>query len=264
MTEYSASEHSDPYLAQLNQLSALENADPVHYVEALRALTEKGSLNAMNQLAWAYHHGIGTVVDLTQAERWYRQAGEGGSASALYNLACIYQERGDDQRAYEAISAGAAVNDVRCIHTLGLMYRDGRGVAKDREKARELFGRAVEGGSKEAFHGLASIYWKRKEYKEAYKALAAGAEANDMRCVYWLGRLYRDGQGVERDYHKARTLFERASNQGNLFARSALAILLMSGRCGTRSIVPGLILYLRTVKDGFLTCLKNPDRREQW
>ena len=147
-------------------VSKLQKSEPARYVEALRAPAEKGSVNAMSKLAWAYHRGIGTAVDLPAAEKWYRRAQEGGATQVFYYLGTLYRHE-------------------------------------------EAFARACE------------IY-------------AAGAAANDQRSIYWLGRMYRDGLGVAQDRRKARELFERASNHGNLFARSALSKLLMSGRCASR------------------------------
>ena len=196
MADYSAAEHSDPYLAEVRQTGELQKADPERYFREVLALSDKGSVNAMARLAWAYHQGIGTDVDLSQAEQWYR--------------------------------------------------------------------RAWEAGSQQIFFYLGSLYWGQGKLAKVFEAYTAGAAANDQRCLYWLGWLYRDGLGVTRDRHKARELFERSSSQGNLFARSALAKLLMSGHFGIRSIFPGIFLYLRTLKEGYLACLRNPACADQW
>ena len=197
MTEYSASERNDPYLSEFRQACDLEKSDPVRYFEALQALAEKGSVNAMVQLGFAYYQGIGTTIDLTESERWYRRAW-------------------------------------------------------------------MEGQSLHAIYWVAYLCWYQAKYEKAYEAATIGAAANEVRCMYWLGRMYLEGVGVGRDRHKARAVYEDASNLGNLFARRDLAWMLMSGGFGLRSRIRGLVLYLRTLKDAFLTCLKNPDCGNQW
>ena len=197
MTEYSASERNDPYLSEFRQACDLEKSDPARYFEALRGLAEKGSVNAMVQLGFAYYQGIGTAINLAESERWYRRAW-------------------------------------------------------------------MEGQSLHAIYWVAYLCWHQGEYSKAYEAATIGAAANEVRCMYWLGRMYLEGVGVGRDRHKARAVYEDASNLGNLFARRDLAWMLMAGGFGLRSRIRGLVLYLRTLKDAFLTCLKNPDCGNQW
>lgn len=69
--------------------------------------------------------------------------------------------------------------------------------------------------------------------------------------------MYRDGLGIDKQPETARALFEQASLQGNLFARMALAKLLMSGRFGVAKIFKGFNLYLVTLKNAMAACSKD-------
>lgn len=42
-------------------------------------------------IGYAYQHGEGTAVDMTEACRWYQRGAEAGVPQALYNLAYFYQ-----------------------------------------------------------------------------------------------------------------------------------------------------------------------------
>lgn len=54
------------------------------------------------------------------------------------------------------------------------------------------------------------------------------AEAGQARTQYALGKIYRDGQGVERNIQKAVELFTLAAKQGNSFAAFALGKMYLS------------------------------------
>lgn len=54
------------------------------------------------------------------------------------------------------------------------------------------------------------------------------AEAGQARTQYALGKIYRDGQGVEKDVQKAVELFTLAAMQGNSFAAFALGKMCLS------------------------------------
>jgi len=75
-----------------------------------------------------------------------------------------------------------------------------------------------------------------------------------------LRKLYLEGYGVEKEIDKAKELFEKASNQGNVWAARSLASIYMSGDFGIFkkfygyylmwiSILRGAIIYSRNNLD---------------
>ena len=261
VTDFSAAEQNDPYLAQVNQALDLKKTDPVRAFESLQALSQQGSVNAMLQVGYAYLKGIGTAVDLKQAETWYLRAREAGSEQATDSIEWIHLKElqtADPVRALESLQSLSQQGSVNAMLRLGWAHERGIGTAVDLKQAETWYLRAREGGSvSDANDRLGSIYWGRKDYANACTAFAAGAAANNLRCMYWLGRMYRDGLGIDKQPETARTLFEQASLQGNLFARIALARLLMSGRFGVAKIFKGFNLYLVTLKNAMAACSKD-------
>jgi TPR repeat protein len=55
-------------------LHASLSTDPTRALAGLRALAGRGSVMSMVYIAYAYRTGIGTKIDLTQAEEWHRRA----------------------------------------------------------------------------------------------------------------------------------------------------------------------------------------------
>lgn len=80
---------------------------------------EKGELDAMHKLAWAYEHGVGTNRNNSEALRWYRKAAEGGHAASQEGLGQAYLH-GD----------GVAVDQRQALQWLEKAALQGRGSAQ--------------------------------------------------------------------------------------------------------------------------------------
>ena len=109
---------------------------------------------------------------------------------------------------------------------LGMLYRDGRGVARDIEAAAGWFRRAAEQGSMRAQTQLAGMYARgdgvEADWDQAIawwrKAAAQGSE----RAQFHLGLAYEFGSGVERDLDVAERWYRESAAQGFTAAQRQL------------------------------------------
>ena len=83
---------------------------------------------------------------------------------------------------------------------LGLLYRDGDGVAEDADKA---------------------VYWYEK-----------AAEQGHAEAQWALGFMYDDGSDVKQDYTKANYWYEKAADRGNSSAQNHLGMRYYEGSHG--------------------------------
>jgi hypothetical protein len=67
------------------------------------------------------------------------------------------------------------------------------------------------------FYVTAMKYYEVSRYKEALELLQSAPE--DIRCIYALGTLYYNGQGVERDFKKSTQYYAQAAEAGILPAQ---------------------------------------------
>ncbi len=135
-------------------------------------------------------------------------------ANAQYLLDQIYKNgygtlKGGDQEANDKITVElmrslASKGNVAAQVLLGVMYMEGRGVAKDKGKAVEWFQKAV---------GL---------FQQA-------ADKGDIYAQYGLGLMYMRGRGVPKDDQKAAEWFQKAADKGYRRARSKLEWLYENG-----------------------------------
>jgi hypothetical protein len=122
------------------------------------------------------------------------------------------------------------------------MYFEGRGIAKDVDKALNWFGRAASLGSKEGayYSGMALLVLGRPE--EAIKWFQAGARREYGPALLWLGISYVRGLGVATDLEKGVKYLRRAKGTRNRLAKRELALLMVKGKLGISKIPVGLIL----------------------
>lgn len=164
---------------------------PVDYESAIEWYTrsaEDGDASAMNNLANIYHDGKIVQQNLQLAYVWYKKSADAGDMYGLYNMGDAYQtgEYGEQNYA-KAVECYKKASEKGYINALyryaAIMYSGAEG---------------VEPNYDEAFQNFRRIYESRDEVPEDIKVL------NN----YMLAKCYYLGRGVCVDYGMARKLFE--------------------------------------------------------
>lgn len=114
----------------------------------------------------------------------------------------------------------------------------GHGAPVDGAQAETWFRRAHEHGSKAALLHLAHLYYERREFARAEAVLLPAVEQGFAPAMYHLACVHLKGAETGAP-EPARVLLERAAALGSLAAEHRLAMLMMKGRLGWRSIPTG-------------------------
>ena len=184
--------------------------DDVRALELYTASAQQDFPYAAYELGKMYRDGIGCEKDAEASEQWYRQAFAG--------FLELEQQSHDDKLQY-------------CI---GWMLLNSVGTGKDEAAAKEWFERASKLGNPHAQYQLARMILNNlsstpEQTAQALEWLTKAAEAGQDCAQYMLGKIYRDGQGTEKDIQKAVELFTVAAEQKNSFAAFALGKLYLAG-----------------------------------
>ena len=91
---------------------------------------------------------------------------------------------------------------------------------------------------------LGRVYLDLKRYAEAQRMFEIGVSENDAPSMNMLGRMYKNGIGVNRDITRARSLLEKSVSLGNLFAKRSLAEILLRGNFGPLQFLRGIYLWI--------------------
>lgn len=98
---------------------------------------------------------------------------------------------------------------------------------------------------------LADSAAEPEQLRTALEWLTEAAAAGQVQSQYELGRIYRDGRGVEKDALLAAALLTRAAEQDSDAAAYALGVLLLTGGEGLAKDVPSALSWLRhSAEDG--------------
>ena len=98
---------------------------------------------------------------------------------------------------------------------------------------------------------LADPAAEQERFRTALEWLTEAAEAGLVHAQYKLGKIYRDGRGVEKDALLAAAWLTRAAEQGSDAASYALGALLLTGGEGlAKDILSALNWLRRSAEDG--------------
>lgn len=98
-----------------------------------------GDASCQINLGYFYGCGLHMAPDRGLALHWYRQAYRQGEASAVSNIATIYRDTPDYGRMIWWWRAAAGMGDGDALLDIGRCYEKGRGVRRDRERARACY-----------------------------------------------------------------------------------------------------------------------------
>lgn len=136
------------------------------HLKLLRKLVRKRFAPAMSQYAFAYENGIGVKRNKRLSLFWYEKAIEGGSATALGNMANYYmfeeEGRPNLKKGVEYVMKAADMGNEQAMNDLGLAYQYGLVTGEeDGDNAFKWYNLAIENAAgANAEHNLARCYEK--------------------------------------------------------------------------------------------------------
>ena len=209
-------------------INAINNLDAEYGQKIRKILTQylDGSVSA-GHMGRAYRDGKGVEKDLDKAAEWMRKASNAGIGWAKNELFDILWRIGTPESYREMISVATAfaeLGDGNAMGRIGRAYRDGKGVEKDLDKAAEWMRKAMD---KAWLWGvdLSDLLLKspkKKDHEEAFKICSSLVKRNSAEAMGYLGRMYRDGKGVEMNLDNAAEWMRKAANKNVGWAKNEL------------------------------------------
>ncbi len=174
--------------------------------ECYARLEEAGVVEGAFRLGEMYRKGELLPVNHTEALRHYKKAAEAGhdeavlrlsrmkdAADAVYEKACLAENRGDLASARDAYRVAAEMGHAGAAYTMGILTEQ--------------------------------TATKATERKEAFAFYRVAAEGGHIGGIYRLGLCYSHGYGTERSYKNANDLLSIAAKKNYAEAEAHLAAL---------------------------------------
>lgn len=194
-------------------------------IESFNYMGKAASKNipvAQFYLGECYLYGYGIEANKDEGFKWIKKAADNGYVRAYSALGMCYQNgtgtEKNIEKAMEYFSKGAKVNDTGAMLMLGYNYGKGIGVKEDETKALEWFEKAANLGDVTSQYNVALTYYYQKKYKVAAKWFQKAADQGYSDAQNYLGTMYENGLGVEKDRQEAYDLYKKAAEEGNVYA----------------------------------------------
>lgn len=161
------------------------------FVEAIawhRKSADQGFAHAQATLGLAYAYGHGVEIDYSEASRWCRLAAEQGHRDGQLCLGLMY-----------GVGAGVDQNHVESVRLLRLAAEQGQALAQARLGDLYLSGEGVERNVDEAHKWYRLATQRHQDVLYEFAGVVFTSGRNVMFHLFWLGQMYRDGEGVARD-----------------------------------------------------------------
>ena len=173
-----------------------------------------------------------------EAVKRYRKAAAQGHARGQNSLGFMYENgRGvakDEREAVKWYRKAAAQGHARAQGNLGLMYANGRGVAKDDREAVSWYRKAAAQGHARGQNSLGFMYENgrgvAKDEREAVKWYRKAAAQGHATAQGNLGFMYANGRGVAKDDREAVSWYRKAAAQGHARGQNSLGFMYENGR----------------------------------
>lgn len=116
------------------------------------------------------------------------------------------------------------IEDGDTLDSMGICYRDGKGVTKNIEKAIECFEKAVAFGYAQSANRIGVLYRENDNLEKAMYWYKIGADNGVSTSMYNLAKIYRNEDAV-KDINKAIGWYEKAAEKGDTDAMYALGYI---------------------------------------
>lgn len=185
--------------------------------------SERGHVSAMLLLRLCLKDGLGVKRDARKAKSWLDRAAHNGSAAAKYELASELLAKGRNQ----SLTASDCETPPKQLI----------------QRAIRLLLQASEQGHAEAQYSLGTVFEDSGDIAEASRWYSKARAAGSVHGANRLGLLHFGGHGMQKDPHKAYTLFCEASMGGCAAAHVNVGLCLELGAGVTQDIQAAIRFY---------------------
>ena len=162
-----------------------------------------------------YQYGTGVPKNEKEALKWDTKAADQHNPAAQIKMGdlywygrCVPEDKQEAVKLYP--KAAAEQNDPKGQEEMGDAHRYTWGVGQNLEEAMKWYRKATDNGNQSAKSKLEKIQNARRRAEGYLKLALEGDTVAEIK----LAHMYRDGQGVDRNYGEAAKWYGKAADQG--------------------------------------------------
>lgn len=100
-------------------------------------------------------------------------------------------------------------------------------------------------------------YYKQGNYVKAFPLFKELANAGTLEAQVFIGMLYRNGQGVEKDAKQAAYWFQKSAEQGDQYAQFYMGVMYDKGEGVEKDVKQAIYWYQKAARQGNSNSLYN-------
>ena len=250
---------------------------------AYRNAAANGNGAAMCYIGGMYRTGLGVPRDNAEAMRWYQKSAATGNLPAMANIGHMYLfGLAVEQNYAEAkkwFQKGADAGDLAAFASLGYMYQKGLGAPPDLAEAERMYRKAAESqglgcpgddqakeSARRALREMGKLDSNQSidpdtfqkgltamaahDYSEAMDCFVKAADSGNIQAPAAIGKMYRDGLGVNADYAEAMKWFKKGSDAGDNYATGRIGWMYDNGLGVAQDAGQALKWYRKAAEGG--------------
>ncbi|MEW8682072.1 MAG: hypothetical protein AB2536_09215 [Candidatus Thiodiazotropha endolucinida] len=134
-----------------------------------------------------------------------------------------------------------ANDSVDCQRYLGWSFYD----VDDTEKALYWFSKAVDKKDSESMYGIGCIHFIKRDFESAFSDYHTSLKWGYGRSAYWLGYMYEQGLGTDKNIHEAKRHYELGYEYGYLISkRASINLVFKNGNFFQKLLSMPSLLYI--------------------
>jgi TPR repeat protein len=215
-------------IAEVRSSKKIGSANVQAYQSDLEQAADLGSIQAMLLLGESTRQ-----TDQEYALRWFEAAAAKGNDHAKVQAGLVLSNRrgdGDAVRAFEYFKSAADNGNGEGKFTAGECYYLGKGTTVDVPKALELLQEAAAMHEPRAMDLLGTHFRRAKDYPKAKTYFEEATQLGFVRSTVNLGVLYLQGEGVTQNYQTAAALFKKGAERSDSYGMFFYAECLAEGK----------------------------------
>ena len=181
--------------------------------------------------------------------------GTTASFAAAFEDGAAHYKRGNYQAALNSWR-NLSQSDATVQNNIGIMYMDGKGVARNLPLAAQWLARSAANGSSLGQNNLGGLYRDGKgvprDFARAMQWFSASASQGNSAGMYNMGLMYLYGQGVRQDLSRAYMWFDLAAAQN--LNNAAYHRSLAASRMSTQAQIAAHTAAQRCADNNFKNC----------
>jgi ABC-type polysaccharide/polyol phosphate transport system ATPase subunit len=199
--------------------------------EETLSLAEGGSSSAQYRLSQFYRDGNGTEKDKERERFWLEEAAKRDHPMAMADLADLLISEGRREEAMDLYQKAADNGSFEARRKYATMAGDTMG---EIEELRDVMKGFTESGYPSDLFNYGNLMFRSaltlEDYRIAAEYLTRASEEGWSEADLLLGKIYRDGLGIDKDVPKAVGFLESAAEDGNVKAMTLLADMYLEGK----------------------------------